>query len=234
MPAGRVRRLSAAAVCVVLAGGVGGCSQRSADTESPPAADQTAAAPAPEPPAGNPGKLPTLADYIRRGNITETPIMPGDPNAANAPVIKLPALPGWKDLGAAKPPGAWGAIIDGDPAFAADPPSIVVYYSRLQGADPAEVLKLAPNELRNLPGFKGADAAPSMLAGFDAVEASGSYIRDGSTRMIGQKTVVIPSDDALYVLQINADGLRTQAAQLILATELINREAVITPAAATP
>ena len=53
--------------------------------------------------------------------------------------------------------------------------------------------------------------------------------RDGTQRTIAQKTVVIPANDAVYVLQINADALKTDAAALMLATDVIDKQTKITP-----
>lgn len=241
MSAGRRRWLSSATACLVLATGLGlaGCSREGSDTqatqdtpasEASQATDTASPSPTSEtpktPPTSTPGRMPTVADYIKQNNITETVIKRGTPNA---PVITLPALPGWLDAGPGTPPTAYGAMIDTDPAFASDPPSIVVIMSKLDGADPAEVLKLAPNEVRNLPDFDGKEAQPGKLANFDAAQISGTYTRNGQTRLIAQKTVVVPGKDGLYVIQINADGTKEQAPQLGRATAAIDRIATITP-----
>ena len=103
-------------------------------------------------------------------------------------------------------------------------------FSKLEGADPAEILKLAPNEIRNLPEFNGDDEAKrAKLAGFDSVQIGGTYVRDGVTRLIGQKTVAIPGKDGLYVLQINADALKDQVVLLVTATDAMDRLATIKP-----
>ncbi len=47
--------------------------------------------------------------------------------------------------------------------------------------------------------------------------------------MIAQKTVVIPGEDGLYVLQLNADGTEDQAGPLMTATKAIDDQAKITP-----
>ena len=155
---------------------------------------------------------------------------PGQADDPNAPAITLPVLPDWKGTGAATPPYAYAGLINTDPATAADPPTIIVVFSKLEGADPAEILKLAPNEIRNLPEFNGDDEAKrAKLAGFDSVQIGGTYVRDGVTRLIGQKTVAIPGKDGLYVLQINADALKDQVVLLVTATDAMDRLATIKP-----
>ena len=74
-------------------------------------------------------------------------------------------------------------------------------------------------------------AAPnsSPLSGFDAVQLAGRYVRDGTQRTIAQKTVVIPANGAVYVLQMNADALDSDAVALIQATDVIDKETKITP-----
>ena len=86
---------------------------------------------------------------------------------------------------------------------------------------------MAPNEVRNLPSFNGPEPKPGKLSNFDSTQIGGTYVRDGKPRLIAQKTVVIPSGDAFYVLQLNADGLKEQAEALSLATEAIDNQATI-------
>ena len=47
--------------------------------------------------------------------------------------------------------------------------------------------------------------------------------------MIAQKTVVIPGQDGLYVLQLNADGTEDQMGPLMDATSVIDEQTTITP-----
>jgi hypothetical protein len=67
------------------------------------------------------------------------------------------------------------------------------------------------------------------LSGFDAIQLAGLYERDGTQRTIAQKTVVIPANGAVYVLQMNADALKSDAATLMQATEVIDKQTKITP-----
>jgi hypothetical protein len=48
-------------------------------------------------------------------------------------------------------------------------------------------------------------------------------------RVIAQKTVVIPGQDGLYVLQLNADGTEDQMGALMDATGVIDEQTTITP-----
>ena len=118
-----------------------------------------------------------------------------------------------------------------DPAAANDPPTIIALMSKLTGnVDPAKILEFAPGELNNLPGYEGEDnGSASTLGGFDAWQMGGSYMKDGTKRMITQKTVVIPGQDGLYVLQLNADGLENQMGPLMDATTVIHDQTTITP-----
>lgn len=194
-------------------------SSESSETETS-AAESTSAAPA----AAN----ETIADYIKENNITETPVKPGAPGS---PTVDLPTPAGWEDAGPRTPGYAYRAILfTGDPAMAADPPTIVTLMSKLTGdVDPAEILKYAPGELKNLPGFEGGDGQTDTLSGFDAYQIGGTYVRDGVKRMIAQKTTVVPGADGLFVIQFNADGLEDQIGPLMDATAEIDEKTVITP-----
>ncbi|AIY48115.1 LpqN/LpqT family lipoprotein [Mycolicibacterium fortuitum] len=170
----------------------------------------------------------TIVDYIRDNNITETPVHRGDPGT---PTLDLPIPEGWTDATSSAPEWAWGAIVSTDPAFEADPPSIIALMSKLTGdVDPAKILEYAPNEIRNLPGYENqGDGSAGQLSGFDAYQIGGTYVKDGATRLIAQKTVVIPGSDGLFVLQFNADGTEDQMGPLMDATSAIDDQTVITP-----
>lgn len=231
MSAGK-RLLPIAAVCVILtAGGAVGCSRTA--TDSPATESQSQAAEKPTTPAtGTAGAKPTIADYLQQNEITPAQVKPGDPNA---PVVKIPILPKWRDAGQATPAYAYAAQVDTNPEFSADPPTIVVVYSKLpKDTDPAEILKLAPNEVGNLPDFNaefgsGDDPVQEKLAGFDSVRFGGSYVREGVGRLIAQKTTVIPGKDGLYMLQINIDGPDNSIADLAEAGTAIDKFTTIKP-----
>ena len=79
-------------------------------------------------------------------------------------------------------------------------------------------------------GYDGAaEGSASTLGGFDATQIGGTYTKDGVKRAIAQKTVVIPGQDALYVLQLNADGTEDQMGALMDATGVIDEQTTITP-----
>lgn len=227
-------------VLVVVAMGFTACSS-SQDSANPTAATKptTAASsppgpspkPAPAPPAAPaplppPGHSQTIADYVKSNHIVETAVHPGDPGA---PTINLPLPKGWKDAGNRTPQWAYRAIVF-DPAVASDPPTIIALVSKLTGnADPAKILEYAPTEIKNLPAYHGDDnATPSTLAGFTATQIAGSYIKNGQTRAIAQKTVVIPGANALYVLQLNAEGANDQQQRLEYATGVVDKQTTIT------
>lgn len=174
------------------------------------------------------GKNYTIVDYIRDNNIVETPVHQGDPGT---PTVNLPLPPGWEDAGSRAPSYAWSAMVFADPTMAKDPPTIVALMSKLSGnVDPAKILEFAPGEIKNLPGYGGeSDGRTNKFAGFDAFQIGGTYVKDGKPRVIAQKTVVIPGQDGLYVLQLNADGLEDQLGPLLDATSAIDEQTTITP-----
>ncbi len=229
MSVGRRSSLWIAAVCVAVtavSGGASGCSKNGSDTDQQ---SQAAEKPAEQPKTettGTAGQLPTLADYIKQNNITETEAKRDSPDV---PKILLPMLPGWADAGPATPAYAYGMSIGVDPALQPDPPTIVAVLSKLSGnVDSADILSMAPNEIRNLPDFKGSDPVAGKLADFDATRISGQYTRGGESRVIEQTTTVIPVKDGLYVLQINVDGVKEQIQIVMQAVDSIDRQAKIT------
>ena len=212
--------------------GLAGCGS-TAKSEPPTSTETTAtttttseAAPTTSAQASGPNY--TIVDYIRDNGIVETPVHRGDPGS---PTINLPFPPGWEDAGGNTPGWAYGAMTFTDPAMADNPPSIIALVSQLTGnVEPGKVLEFAPGELQNLPGYEGADSgSPSTLGGFDATQLGGTYTKDGVKRAIAQKTVVIPGQDGLYVLQINADGREDQLGPLLDATSVIDDQTTITP-----
>jgi len=61
----------------------------------------------------------------------------------------------------------------------------------------------------------------------DAYQLGGAWV-DGLTKIVAQKTVVIPRSDGLYVLQLNADGLPDQIDPVSTATDVIDAQTTIT------
>lgn len=223
-----------ALAALTLGIGLSGCSSNtsgSASSASSSATSSSAASSAQAAPptsSAPPAPIVTLADYVRDNNIVETPVMPGD---AGSPTIELPTLEGWEDMGSNAPEGSYSAsVFTSDPPVA-DPATVVTKVIKLTGnVDPAKVLEVAPGELRTLPGFDGPGAGqPNKLSGFDATVIGGTYTKDGAQRMVAQKTVVIPGQEGLYVLQINAEGTPDEANALMDATAAIDDQAKITP-----
>jgi hypothetical protein len=230
----RSLRAGVIAVAAIAIGiGLSGCGS---DTKSEPSTSKqtsaessttpSKAAPTSSAPAAVPNK--TIVDYIKENGIVESPVHRGDPGS---PTIVLPFPPGWEDAGSRTPGWAYAAIVSSDPAMAQDPPTIIALVSKLTGnVDPAKILEYAQGEIKNLPGYDGAaEGSPSTLAGFDATQIGGTYTKDGVKRAIAQKTVVIPGQDALYVLQLNADGTEDQMGALMDATSVIDEQTTITP-----
>ncbi|MEO3757893.1 LpqN/LpqT family lipoprotein [Mycobacterium sp. B14F4] len=227
-----------AIAALALAIGLSGCGSDSeteatdtAETStSENAAEATPSEAAPSTPGQPAAANYTIADYIRENSIVETPVKRGDPGS---PAINVPVPPGWADAGAQAPPWAYLAMAPTDPEMVGggEPPSIIALVSKLTGnVDPAKILEFAPGELNNMPGYEGAQTgSPSKLGGFDAVQLGGTYTKDGVTRAIAQKTVVIPGQDGLFVLQLNADGREDQMPTLMDATTVIDEETTITP-----
>ena len=170
----------------------------------------------------------TIADYIQDNRITEVQTKPG---YRGAPNVNLPAPPGWVDAGPGTPEWAYSQIVFTDPSMPPPPPTITAIMSKLTGdVDGAKVLEFAAGELKNLPEFDGpAEGQPGKLGGFDAVQVGGTYVKDGKNLLVAQKTTVIPTDDGVFVLQINAEGTEEQMGPLMDATSAIDEETTITP-----
>ena len=170
----------------------------------------------------------TIAQYIQQNGITEAQVKRGDPGT---PSVNLPTPPGWIDAGPSTPEWAWSQIVYTDPSMPPPPPTITAILSKLTGdVDGAKVLQYAPNELKNLPQYNGGnDGEPGKFGGFDAVQVGGTYVKDGKTLLVAQKTTIIPADDGLFVLQVNAEGTEEQMGPLMDATAALDQETTITP-----
>jgi hypothetical protein len=174
------------------------------------------------------GPNPTISTYIQQNGIVETPVKRGDPGS---PQINLPFPDGWQNAGTDTPDWAYGAIVYTGPEAAEYTPSIVAIVSKLTGnVDPQKIIDLAPGELNNLPGYKAMnDGAVSTLGDYPAYQLGGTWVQDGQTKIVAQKTVVIPGSDGVYVLQLNADGLQKQGDIVSAADEVIDAQTTITP-----
>ena len=172
------------------------------------------------------GPNPTIASYIAENNIQETQVKQGDPGA---PTIDLPIPEGWEPAGENTPDWAYGAIIYTGPEAAEYSPSIVALLSKLTGnVDPQAVIDLAPGELQNLPGWVASnEGEASTLGDYPAYQLGGTWKSEGLTKIVAQKTVVIPGPDGLYVLQLNADGLENQGEIVGAATNVIDEQTKI-------
>ena len=135
----------------------------------------------------------------------------GDPGA---PTINFPIPDAWADAGSDTPPTAYWAIIDNGPEAAKYTPSIVATLSKLVGKiDPQKILDNAAGETKNLPGFKPmGDGDEGTFADSPAFQLGGTWVQDGQTKAVAQKTVVIegPDDNTVYLLRLNADCLEDQ------------------------
>jgi hypothetical protein len=174
------------------------------------------------------GPNPTIASYIKDNNIQERPVKRGDPGS---PTIDLPVPDGWEPAGEDTPDWAYGAIVYTGPDAGDYTPSLVALVSKLTGnVDPQKIIDLAPGELNNLPGWKPMNEGEvSTLGEYPAYQLGGTWTQDGQTKIVAQKTVVIPGSDGLYVLQLNADGLEDQKEIIGAATDVIDSQTTITP-----
>ena len=212
--------------------GCGSDTEESAASSSPSSQSSSSSGPSTSTAAPDAaGAHETIADYIAKDDITETPVRRGD---QGAPTVDLPTPAGWEDAGLQTPEGAYSAIVfRGDPAATGNPPAIVMRMSKLSGkVDQAKIFEFAGGELKNLPGFTGMGEGPgAKLSGFDTFQIGGTYQNDGGARMVAQKTVVIPAKDGdgVYVLQLNASGTEQQMNPLMSATADIDQKMVITP-----
>lgn len=218
-----MKHLTLATISVALSLALAGCGHdhKSADKTST-STSATTSSQTSAPPAAK-AKY-TIADYVKDNNISETPIRHGDPG----PSVDLPVPTGWRlnqDSGT-----SYGGIVQTQPANPSDPPTVSALFSKFTGnVDPAKVIQYAPGEVQNLPGYQGSgDGSASTLGGFQAWQLGGTYQRGGKTRVIAQKTVVIPSQGAVYVLQLNADGLESDQGPLMDATSVIDEQTTIT------
>ena len=227
----------AAAVTAALAIVLSGCGSntKTAPSTSTSASKTTSAKAAPSskpkvsPRQGDSsGPNPTIASYIQQNNIQETPVKMGDPGS---PTIDMPVPDGWEPAGEDTPDWAYGAIVYTGPEGAEYTPSIVALLSKLTGnVDPQKIIDLAPGELQNLPGWKASnEGQASTLGQYPAFQLGGTWTQDGQTKIVAQKTVVIPGNDGVYVLQLNADGLEDQGEIVGSATNVIDEQTKITP-----
>jgi hypothetical protein len=226
-----MKHLTAATVTVALSLALVACGSSNksspSSTSTSTSTSTSASSSKPSTTSATPGAQggPTIADYIRDSHITETPVHHGDPG----PNVDLPVPAGWQlnqNAGT-----SYGGIVLAQPSNPSDPPTISALFSKLGGdVDQAKLIQYAPNELLGLPGYQGSgNGAASTLGGFQAWQIKGTYQRDGKTRTVAQKTVVIPSQGSVYVLQLNADALQADESPLMDAANIIDDQTTITP-----
>lgn len=232
----RVGVLGGAATAIVALGvGLAGCGSHPTGSDAPTAASTkdmtTTTTSKPQPKVatlpGNPGPNPTIAGYIQQNGITRIPVHRGDPGA---PTINLPTPDSYADAGPDTPEGAYYAVVYTGAKAEAYTPSIVGWLSKLTGdVDQQRILDLASGQLKNLPDFTAfGDGSSSTLGGFPAYQLGGTWVSDGQTKMVAQKTVVIPAGDGVYLLQLNVDCLEDQFAQVADVTHTIDEQTTVT------
>ncbi|MFG1931531.1 LpqN/LpqT family lipoprotein [Mycobacterium sp. NPDC048908] len=184
----------------------------------------------PKPSAGSStsakGPHPTIASYIAENSIQETPVKRGD---SGSPTIDLTPPPGWQDGGSDTPDWAYGALVYKGPNTGDHTPSITAVMSKLTGnVDTQKIIDLAPGELENLPGWTPTDTGQrSTLGNYPAFQLSGTWTQDGETKVVAQKTVVVPGKGGLYVLQLNADGVVAEKEIIRAATDIVDSDTKI-------
>lgn len=212
------------------AGEAGGASESTSPTTSTsispstsPSSDVTTTASA----ESGTGEVTTIAEYLTAQGVVQVPLGRDD----EGPVIDLPVPDGWRTSEDYAELASYGAIVSEAAADPADPPRVLALLARLEGdADPARILELAPGELNELDGFVPIELEQeSTLGAYDAAEVAGSLTTDGRELVVVQKTVVIPTDDALFVLQLNAYAPAAEEDELVTALTLINAQTTITP-----
>jgi hypothetical protein len=108
--------------------------------------------------------------------------------------------------------------------------------SRINGDFEAQqFIELSPSELYNLNGYVPVyDNGAASMDGFATYELGGTFMKDGRHEFIAQKTIVVPSRDGLYVIQINSMGPDSIRDALIDDFTLINTQSRITTPAEPP
>lgn len=218
----------AAIAATALALAASGCGSHPTAAPTSAAAATSSSKPAKLTP--NDGPNPTIAGYIRDNKITEEQVHRGD---AGVPKVELPTPDGWKSSGDDNPQWAYDSIVFSGPPVAGDTdytPSVIALLSKLTGnVDAKALLAAAPGELQNLPGFTASGPGTATTLGpYPAYQSSGTWNADGKTKFVAQKTVIIPSGGATYVLQLNSDGAAGQAALVQAATVLVDQQTKVT------
>ncbi len=198
-------------------------SAESATSAPSPAPESTSPAPTSGAPAAA-GE--TLDDYIAKNGIQKTVIRRGEPG----PTIDLPTPQGWA-VAEPSDDDPYGGLVYSGAVSKDKPPRIRASLYKLTGnVDEAKVLELAPAALKSLPNFQALGSpGDAQLSGFKASQVGGSYVKNGDSWLVAQKTTVIPTDGGVYVFQLNAEGLESDMPVLMDGTTVIDKQTKITP-----
>lgn len=185
----------------------------------------THAAPPPPPPPPRTGP-PTIRDYIADNGLQEAILHRGD---EGAPVVDLPYMDGWEEAGDLTPEWAYSAIVYRGPRPDEYTPNIVVLLSKLTGnVDAQGVIDHAAGELAHLSGWSQfGEGETDTFGDYPTYQLGGTWVQDGVTKVVAQKTIAIPAEDGVFVLQINADGLESDTDILATAAATINEQMTI-------
>ena len=218
----KIRR---AAVGALLAVTIAGCSTATEHAKT----GLSAATPTSEAgsSAAKPAQAATINQYIVDNKISEVPFKKDEPGT---PKIDFPFPPDWRPAGDRTPDWAYGAIVYDKARDQENPPFIYAIASKLTGnVDPATVLKLAPSQLNELPGFVPLGEPHSdKVGGYDAVDYVGNFDCEGTKRAVGQQTIVIPDKDTVFVMQLNAQAPKGLEQSVVDAIKLIREQTKIT------
>lgn len=165
----------------------------------------------------------SLAHYAESNNLTATSVAHGDPG----PTVTLPKVDGW-DLVYDRPDAPFGALVLQQPANPDNPGVLAMRMTKLTGGEVNrdEVFASSANEIKNLPGVENSSATSARLSGYVA-DRIAALLADGG--LAAQETVLIPSDDASFVLQIHVTGHQEDAGALTTLTNAVDSDTVITP-----
>lgn len=228
----------AVAAFVVVAFAVSGCGSdtktaASSESSTSSAASSSAASSSAPPSTQAADPNTTLTDYFASAGITATPVTRAE---QGAPVVDFPLPAGWADAGPATPPDVYLLVTSTDPA--PEPATGTFLLTRLTGGDisgndlNAKIFEYAPNDQRSLPEFVDMSSSDKgTLSGFPSMDFGGTYVKDGVTHLVGQKTVVFPAKDGngTYLLRIVVDATEEQFSPIATLTTDIDEKTTITP-----
>jgi hypothetical protein len=206
-----------------------GCGSATKSETSPPSATASTSASASA--SATPNK--TIKDYLAANQIVQTPVQPGEPGA---PVVTVPALPGWSDLttdqttepGGIPPYAAKGYDAASDPN---NRPVIQLRLAKLVGdADSEQILQLAPADSQNTPGFEFMDKpGATTLSGYDGIAFSGTVPQNGQNWFTASRFIIIPDADpsTTYLVRLNGTAPESDKGPLIDALGIVDTSTTI-------